>query len=163
YQGDPVAQATISDPVVLEGDPNSTSVTFTVKLSAPLATDVSVHFATRDDTAKAASDYLNQSGTVTIPAGQTSKTIPIPLVSDHTAEDNETFFVDLSNPVGDIVITKATGQATVVDDDAASSSLSGFVYADSNFNGIRDGGEAGFSGVTITLLRKAHVSGRQFL
>ncbi|WP_071515598.1 Calx-beta domain-containing protein [Geitlerinema sp. PCC 9228] len=60
---------------------------------------MSVHYATSDDTATAGSDYTSQSGTLTFAAGETSKTIEIPISDDSDAEGNETLQLTLTNAV----------------------------------------------------------------
>ena len=52
------------------------------------------------DSAKAGADYTEKHGTLTFPAGKTEGTIEIPIRFDEeTKEDDEVFFVELSNPV----------------------------------------------------------------
>ena len=96
---------------------------FTVTLSAPSGRNVSVNYATIDGTAVAGQDYTATSGTLTIPAGNTSGTIAVAISGDHLPESNETFTLQLSAPVN---VTVANGQATgtIVNDDILSVSLS---------------------------------------
>ena len=61
---------------------------------------MTVDYATRDSFAKAGEDYTATSGTLTFTAGQTSKTFTVPITDDDVYENNEAFFVDLSNPTG---------------------------------------------------------------
>ena len=86
----------ISDVSILEGNSGTTAFVFTVTLSAPIDQAVTVNYATADGTATAGSDYTAASGTLTIPAGQTSGTITVLVNGDRLAEPNETFFVNLS-------------------------------------------------------------------
>ncbi|HEX7333951.1 MAG TPA: SBBP repeat-containing protein [Pyrinomonadaceae bacterium] len=58
---------------------------------------LTVDFATANGTAIAGQDYTATSGTLTFAAGETSKTIQIPIVDDATTEQDETFTVSLSN------------------------------------------------------------------
>ena len=58
--------------------------------------DVTVHYVTADITAAAGSDYTAASGTVIIPAGQTSGTFTVAVMGDRLAEPTETFAVNLS-------------------------------------------------------------------
>jgi uncharacterized repeat protein (TIGR01451 family) len=55
----------VADVTVKEGDVGTTDAAFTLTLSAPSSVPVSVDFATADGTAKAGTDYLAASGTVT--------------------------------------------------------------------------------------------------
>ena len=69
--------ATISDPVVSR---ISGTAAFTVTLSSTYASDVSVNFATADGTAMAGVRYTTTTATVTIPAGQTTGTVTVPIL-----------------------------------------------------------------------------------
>ncbi len=108
----------INDVSVTEGNTGTKTVRFTIRLSAAATTDTSVRFATAPGTATAGSDYVNSSGTLTFTAGQTSRTRNVTINGDTTVEPNETFFVNLSNPVG-LSIADAQGVATIVDDDGS--------------------------------------------
>ena len=61
-------------------------------------------FATRDHGAKDGEDYTATSGTLTFTAGQTSKTITVPILNDDVYESSgatgEIFFIDITNPSG---------------------------------------------------------------
>ena len=63
----------INDVTVTEGNTGTRPITFTVSLSAAYDVPVTVHYATANGTATAGSDYQAASGTLTIPAGQTSR------------------------------------------------------------------------------------------
>jgi hypothetical protein len=78
---------------------------------------VSVDYATSNGTATAGQDYLAASGTLTFDAGQTSGVVSVAVVGDLLNEVNETFFVDLSNPLN-ATISDSQGQATISNDDA---------------------------------------------
>lgn len=67
-------------------------------LSHSVPYDVTVSYATQDGTAIAGMDYLAQSATVTIPAGQISVSVPMYIIHDQPIELDETFQVILSNP-----------------------------------------------------------------
>ena len=107
----------ISDVVVAEGNAGTSLAAFTVSLSAANALDVSVTYATADGTAVQPGDYTTASGTLTIPAGSLSGTISVPIVGEMLDEPDETFVVNLTNPVNDVLVD-AQGVGTIVDDDA---------------------------------------------
>lgn len=98
----------------------STVAAFTVTLSAPAAHDVRVDFTTVDGTAVSGGvgvseqDYGKTSGTLVIPAGQTSGTIEVTVYADHLVEGDETFLVQLSNPVN-AIIADDTAIGTIID------------------------------------------------
>ncbi len=97
------------------------SFVFTVTLSAPSATSVSVRFATANGTASTSgksSDYSATSGTLVFNPGETTKTVTVAVRNDTTVEANETFFVDLSRASGaSIALSRGTG--TILNDDGA--------------------------------------------
>lgn len=61
---------------------------------------VTVEFSTADGTALAGLDYGPTNGTVTIPVGQLSAIISVPIFEDALDENQETVQLTLSNPVG---------------------------------------------------------------
>src|SRR5262249_42452177 len=61
-------------------------------------TAVTVDYATSNGTATAGSDYGATNGTLSFPAGQTVRTIDVPITQDSTPESAESFTVTLSNP-----------------------------------------------------------------
>jgi Calx-beta domain-containing protein len=114
-EDDPVPSVTVDDPAVGE---NGATETFTVSLDAAAAVDVSVDYATSDNTATAGADYTATSGTATIPAGSTSTPVDVPVQDDSVFEGDETFNLDLSGAVNGSLVD-AQGQGTISEDDAA--------------------------------------------
>ena len=110
----------VGDVTVTEGNAGTTVATFTVGLSAISGQDVSVAYATANDSAVAPADYAAASGTLDFPAGDTSKTVTVLVNGDVLDEANESFFLDLTGPSH---ATLADGHAvgTITDDDAAPS------------------------------------------
>jgi cyclophilin family peptidyl-prolyl cis-trans isomerase len=95
------------------------SFTFTITLSLPTTSAVTVQYATSDGTATAGSDYKAKSGTATIAAGQTSVKVTIPVYGDRSAELNETFNVTLSNSSTNAIIGDGIAVGTILNDDGA--------------------------------------------
>lgn len=108
----------ISDVTLAEGNDGTTNAVFTVTLSAISTQPVTVNYATADDTATAGLDYTAKSGSITIPAGQQTATISIPVKGDLASEPDETFQVNLSGAVG-AGIADGEGTGTITNDDAA--------------------------------------------
>lgn len=108
----------ITDVSNAEGNSGTTNFDFSVTLSNPSDSTVTVSFATADGTATAPSDYQSASGTVTFNPGETQKTITVLVNGDTTPEPDETFTVNLSNP-SNATISKASGTGTIQDDDSA--------------------------------------------
>ena len=73
--------------------------------------------ATSNGSAGAPGDYAAASTTVTIPAGETSKTVDVGVKGDALDEPDETFNVTLSSPVN-ATLGDASATGTIVDDDA---------------------------------------------
>ncbi|CAN5243666.1 hypothetical protein BH11PSE14_BH11PSE14_14630 [soil metagenome] len=108
----------INDVTVTEGNSGTSLATFTVTLSSLSASAVSFDIATANITAAGGSDFVALALTgQSIPAGQTSKSFNITINGDTTVEADETFSVNLSNPVN-ATISKAQGIGTILNDDA---------------------------------------------
>jgi Calx-beta domain/RTX calcium-binding nonapeptide repeat (4 copies) len=109
-------QLSINDVRVNEG---AGVATFTITLDKPSTQPVTVTYTSRSGTAVVGSGEGADAGqvtqTVTIPAGQTSVNVTVPIVNDRTYEGSETFQVDLSQP-SNAGIAKGTGTGTILDD-----------------------------------------------
>lgn len=95
--------------------PDHATATFTVSLSKPATETVSVSYKTMDGTAKAGSDYLAASGTLTFAAGETAKAVHVTVLGDAVTEGTETFGLVLGSPAG-ATIADGTGVAGVFED-----------------------------------------------
>jgi hypothetical protein len=113
--GDPPA-VSIRDATLTEGNTGTASASFTVFLSNSTNVDVTVNYSTANITAAAGSDYTAASGSVTIPAGQVSRTITVAVKGDRLPEPSESFAVNLSAATN---ATIGDGQAlgTIVDNE----------------------------------------------
>ena len=110
------ARLSISGAQASEGDG---TIEFEVALLDVTSNDVevTVEYATFDDSATQPDDYLAASGTVTIPSGSISNTISVTLADDEFTEDTEQFLVRLSDVTNaDLVDAQAIGD--IIDDDA---------------------------------------------
>ena len=140
--------ASIGDAAVQEGAAGTTAnLTFTVTLTAVSAGGASVRYATANGTATAPGDYTTTAGTLTIPAGQRTGTINVPVVGDGAAEGAETLSVTLTDPVG-VTLADATGVGTIVDDDAPSVPARNGYWLVASDGGIFAFGDARFFGST---------------
>jgi hypothetical protein len=115
---DPLPQASIDDRSVTEGDAGTTNATFTVSLTNPSAFPIAVDVAAFDQTATASADYTPVVATLAFAPGDVSETVDVPVAGDVVHEVNETYAVDLANPVG-AGLADAAGVGTIVDDDDA--------------------------------------------
>lgn len=115
---DPPPSAAIADVSTTEGTSTFSNklVSFTVTLSAASGQTVTVAYATAPDTASN-DDFVPITGTLTFAPGQTTSNLVVQYVSDRLAEDDETFFINLSSP-NNVTIADAQAVATIVDDDS---------------------------------------------
>lgn len=115
----PTQTISISDATVIEGScGGSPKAVFNVNLSGTSSQNITVNWGTSNGTAVSPTDYTAASGSVTIPAGQLTRTIEVLAKSDTTVEADETFIVQLSNPVN-VTIGDGQGQAVILNDDQA--------------------------------------------
>ncbi len=122
-ENDDAALFTIDDVTHDEGNSGTTNYVFTVSLDYASDTTVTVDFTTTNGTALTSdNDYTLTSGTLTFLAGETSKTITVPVTGDNTVELDEEFTVDLSGVVSygrDVTIDDGSGTGTITNDDQA--------------------------------------------
>jgi hypothetical protein len=123
FTGGSTLSLAVADVAVNEGDTGSSNATFTVTLSPAVSGTVTVNYATSNGTATAGSDYTATSGTLTFTAGQTSKTIAVPVLGDTAIEANETFTLTLSSASG-ATLSRASATATITNDDSPALSIS---------------------------------------
>ncbi len=95
--GDPAPRIGFEATVLRIGEAQQ-KAEITVRLLTVSGADTSVTYSTADGTAKKDSDYLEQSGTLTIPAGSLTQVIVLPLKPDTIYEGDEAFTVLLSSP-----------------------------------------------------------------
>jgi hypothetical protein len=113
---DPPPSASVADVNVNEANSGPGAAAFTVTLSAASGKPVTISYATADGSAAAGVDYQAVNGTLTFNPGETSKTVAVGVAGDTTFETDETFFVNLSNPVN-VTLTRAQGSGLIVNDD----------------------------------------------
>ena len=122
-----VTNVSIADASAEEGDP----LTFAVSLERVWTVDVAVNWQVYDATPEATNgaDFTAGGGTVTIPAGQTSKTITVNTIEDTRDESDERFQVRLAAPSGglpaNVKFGDATSYGTITDNDTAAGAPTG--------------------------------------
>ena len=122
-----------------EGNSGTTAFIFTVTLSAVASLPVTVDWATANGTATAGSDYTAAAGALTFPVGgPLTQTLTVQVTGDTLVEPNETFIVNLSNPVN-ATLAVAQGTGTIVNDDS-STDRSGVAWSGDLFVVVRAGG-----------------------
>jgi hypothetical protein len=110
---DDSTKLSIKDTQIIEGDDGKKQAKFTVSLSSKVNQKVEVNYATSDGTAKVGEDYQRTNGKLTFQPNQTQKTILVPILGDTLNEDDETFFLSLSQPKNaDLGDKRAIGKIT---------------------------------------------------
>jgi hypothetical protein len=116
---DDVRTLTVGDVAVTEGTGENVIARVPVMLDRPTFRTVTVRWATADGSATAPRDYLARLSQATIAPGQTRVLVEIPVVSDDTREDIETFGVGLAAEADGARIVRGDAVVTVADDDVA--------------------------------------------
>ena len=106
----------IADAAVTEGDVGDREARFRISLSEVAEHTVRVAWSTADGSATTPDDYQASHGTVTIPHGDSSAVVTVPVHGDAIHEQDETFTVGLSDPFGASIGTRS-GTGTITDDD----------------------------------------------
>lgn len=93
----------------------STTMRFNVTLDKITTVPVSVDYTLVDGTATAPKDYAAGSGTITIPASQSTAEIAVQIKGDptDTRQDNLEFTIQLSNPKG-VTLGTASAKGTII-------------------------------------------------
>jgi hypothetical protein len=110
-------------PQVSLGAPTATvnegagEIVLPVNLNTEATEPVTVEATTSDGSATAPGDYGAVDTTVTIPAGQSSGSVTVPIVDDTDDESDETFTVQLSDPTGAVLGDPASTTVTITDND----------------------------------------------
>ena len=103
-----LAGLSVADARVTEG--GGATLDFTVTLGTAATQVVAVDYTTADGTATAGADYTATSGTLAFAAGETAKTVSVPVLDDAHDEGEETLTLTLSNAAGArIADAEATG------------------------------------------------------
>ena len=148
-QGPVLPTLSINDVTLTEGNAGTTTANFTVTLSSSSLVTFSVQYATANGLATAGSDYVNASGTLNFTPGQTTQPVSVTVNGDGLEELNETFFVNLTNPVN-ATVADAQGVGTINNDDVLASLPAGF-------------GETQINGLSNPTAMAIHPDGRIFV
>ena len=118
---DDPAALSLSGPSAAAREGEDANLSFTVTLSPASGREVSVSYATEDGTAVSPGDYTASAAdaALTFAAGETEKTVTVPVIDDSLDEaDEETFTLRLSDAQG-ATLTDAAAEGTIEDDDEA--------------------------------------------
>ena len=103
----------VSDAAASEAD---AEIAFTVSLDAASTREVTVRYETESGTAEAGADFTGTDGVLTFAAGETSRTVAVPVIDDDAAEPGESFSLRLRAPAN-AVLGDALGVGRINDDD----------------------------------------------
>ncbi|MBL7554185.1 MAG: hypothetical protein JNM24_00060 [Bdellovibrionaceae bacterium] len=109
----------INSPSISEGTgAGTTTLIFTVTLSAASGQTITANYATASGTATSGTDFTAANGTLIFSPGETSKTITVTITRESLSESAETFTVTLSGATN-ITTSGSTlvGTGTISDDD----------------------------------------------
>lgn len=110
--------AYVNDVTTTEGTGAPGNAVFTLTVSPPVQQQTTVWVTTADGTALGGQDFQPTAGySLVIPAGQSTVAIPVAIVGDSLNENDETFFVRLTNPSAGLTLVDAEGVAYIANDD----------------------------------------------
>ena len=118
----PLPTLSIADVSISEEAAPKATATFTVTLSPTSTQAVTVSYSTIAGSATANEDYTPVSGTLTIPAGELTGTLSVPIIDDELMETDETFTIRLENATNAKIIDDSA-TATITDDDQIATSI----------------------------------------
>ncbi len=119
--GDGLARLAVGDARVIEGDGATTNAVVEVTLvgGAQAAGPVEVEYHTLDGSARVGeNDYRAREGRLVFPQGVDRLEFNLQVVGDQIREPDESFYVELSNPLN-ATISRSIGAVTIVDDDGS--------------------------------------------
>jgi hypothetical protein len=126
------SQYSINDVTLNEGNAGTSQLLFTVSRTQNTTTG-SVNYATADNTATSASDYVAASGTINFAVGESSKQISVTVNGEASLESDETFFVNLSSPTSGVLLD-GQGLGTIRDDDSVTENFEGETHSNQTFS-----------------------------
>lgn len=108
---------------IYENDTGTTYAYFLLQFNgirANLDQVLSVDYTTRDGSAKAGEDYIAISDTLKLYSDETQAVIAVEIIGDSRAESDETFYLDVTNPIGGSFgegIITLSAMRTILNDD----------------------------------------------
>ena len=124
-------------------DESAVSQTIPVFLSSAHSSSITVNYNIADDTAIEGDDYTdNTSGTLVFAAGETVKSINIPIIQDSIDEDTESLFVNITSTTFGNIVTNQVSLNITDDDLPPAISIGDNTSADEN---------AAITNLTVTL------------
>src|SRR6185503_21196959 len=105
-----------------EGNAGTKTFSFRVWITNPIVSAVTFDYATADGTGPGAAtvadnDYVATNGSSSIPAGQTQTFIAVTVNGDATLEQDEMFFLNVTNVSVNANVADPQGQGTIQNDE----------------------------------------------
>ena len=117
------ATLSINDVTISEGDRGTKNATFTVTRTGTATNTITVDYTTaphyiiaNNRRATEGQDYIATNGSLTFTTNETTKNITVAILGDTTSEEDEVFFVNLTNATN-AIIDKSQGLGTITNDD----------------------------------------------
>ncbi|KAA1421813.1 hypothetical protein F0U44_05965 [Nocardioides humilatus] len=159
----------VDDVTALEGNSGTTTAVFTLTRVGSLDAAASVDVATANGSATAGTDYaVLATTTVAFAAGQATRTVSLPITGDTAVEADETFALNLTNPVG-ATVADPSGTGTISNDDFAYVAVDDVVVREgmtgtktATFTLTRSGRTAGTSSVKVATAGATATAGSDF-
>ena len=105
-----LSSLSVANVTQIRKDVLTTTFRFTVYATPVSDKEIKVTYATKDGTAVSGKDFTAVSGTLTLPAKQSSANIDVVVTADSLRQDDQTFTLELSSPVNaTISVLSATG------------------------------------------------------
>lgn len=106
----------VADAAVIEGDTGTNYALFQVSVLSPTAVGIDVLYILFDGTASSVSDYVRDVNWLHFEPGVTNLTVVVPVLGDTRDEPDESFVLQIRNPVN-ATIARNEGVGTILDDD----------------------------------------------
>jgi hypothetical protein len=150
---DPNAPAvSVNNATVNEGNRGTTNITIPVILNPVAQNNVTAFFFVADGSAKDSMDFVSTEGQLTIPPGQSTATITVPIINDTTPEPNETFSIVIDS-VNGANVKAPVANVTIFDNDGGGGNATRATISAQNTEGTE--------GNTVTLTVDVNADGLQ--
>ena len=128
---------------VFDADENSTNALISVRRTGGTAGDVSITFATANNTATNGVNYSNVVATLNFPNGETFQSVRVPVIDDFQITPNLTVNLSLANPQGGAALgDQYVATLLIINDDSSVS------FASTNYSVLQNV-PSGFAGITL--------------
>ncbi|MGA2835769.1 MAG: Calx-beta domain-containing protein [Acidimicrobiales bacterium] len=130
---------TVSDAAVSTPSSGTTNAVFTVSLGDASASPIYVRYSTSNSSAVSGVDYTEVRGTLAFAAGQTSKTVDVPVNASTVASTDKLFYFSISVASGPATVERSSAYGLIVNPDPNSyASVAGDVAVIKGDSGTAD-------------------------